>query len=121
MSRFLLSASLVALVACTTPAERCITNATEGLAEIDAEIAEAEANIARGYRLEERAINNVGMEFCSAQNNVKICVAGDHDIPPRQVPIDVAAEQGRLQALKNQRAAADARMQREIAACQSLT
>ncbi len=119
MSRTLLFAALVALVACTTPAERCISNATEGLAEIDAEIAEAEANIARGYRLADGAIDTVALDVCSGSGGVRICVGGTKEVPQRHIPINVTTESARLAALKNQRASMIARSERELAACQN--
>ena len=103
-----------------TPKERCISAATEDISAIDNAIIEAQTNIARGYRLEESAISTVGVNLCSRSGPVSVCLGGDKDIEPRKVPIDIAAEQARLAALQAQRATVIARMEREIAACQSL-
>jgi hypothetical protein len=115
----MLIAAVLALAACTSPVERCIANATRGLSEIDAQIAEAEANIARGYRLAD-GVATVGLDFCSSGDNVKFCVGGTRDLPQRRIPIDVEAEKARLAALLAQRERMAARAELEIAACQEL-
>ena len=121
MYRYLLIAAALGLTACATPQERCISAATQDISAIDNAIIEAQNNIARGYRLEDRAISTVGVNFCSSSGPINVCLGGDKDIEPRKVPIDVAAERVRLAGLQNQRAAIVSRMEREIAACQQLS
>ena len=121
MYRYLLIAAALGLSACATPKERCISAATEDISAIDNAIIDAQTNIARGYRTQDRAISTVGVNFCSKSGPVSLCLGGDKDIEPRKVPIDVAAERSRLAALQNQRAATVARMERQIDACRSLS
>ena len=118
---WLLTASFL-LFACTSPEERCIADAMEGLAEIDAEIAETQANLERGYRLQDRTIDTVGLKFCSPLgSNGSLCLGGTKDIEPKQVPIDRAAEQARLNQLLSQRNAMMDRANTQLEACRSLT
>ncbi len=121
MHRYLLIAAAIGLSACATPKERCISNATKDISAIDSAIAEAQSNIARGYRLQDRAVSTVGVNFCSKSGPLSVCLGGNKDIEPRKVPINVTAERARLAALRSQRSRTVDRMEREIAACSSLS
>lgn len=120
MYRHLLIAAALGLAACATPAERCISDATKGFTEIDAQIAEAETNLARGYAIADPVIDTVGVDVCSGSGNVRICLGGTHDVEGRHVPIDARAERARLAALRDRRAAMEVTAERQIAACQKL-
>ena len=117
MYRPLLIAAVIGLASCTTPEERCVAEASAGLSDIDAQIAEAELNLARGYRTLDPVIDTVSANFCSQSGNFTLCLGGDRELEGRRVAIDVASERGRLEALQNQRARMVERMEREIAAC----
>lgn len=120
MHRPILLVGAILLTACVDPRERCISNATHDLSQLDARIAEAEMNVARGYRLEDPVIDSIGAQFCTKTGNLSLCLGGDKEVAPRHVPIDLNAERSLLAALKNQRASQQVTMEREISACQSL-
>ena len=120
MHRPLLIAAALMLTACETPRERCIDNATKDITAIDAEIADVELSLARGYRIADSAIDTVGVRFCNGSGNVTFCLGGEKDIEGRRIPIDRATERARLASLERQRASTLARMDREIAACETL-
>ena len=120
MLRPILFAAALGLAACATPAERCISNATDDLSALDAEIAETQANIARGYRFDDSVNVTLGAEFCSSTGNVRLCLGGDKELPKRKIPINVSDERAKLASLERQRASRVERMERELAACQSL-
>lgn len=120
MHRYLPIAAALALSACASPQERCITDATKDLSGLDAQIAEAEINISRGYRVQDAAIDSIGVQACNQIGGVRICVGGEQEIQGRRIPIDVASERARLQALQTRRASEQATMERQIAACQTL-
>jgi hypothetical protein len=52
------------LLACGTPQERCIAGATRDLQVINGLIAETQANLARGYSLEEVVISRPTWVYC---------------------------------------------------------
>jgi hypothetical protein len=52
MSKRLVMLALVALAACGTPQEQCISRSTRDLRTVDRLIAETEGNLQRGYALE---------------------------------------------------------------------
>ena len=57
MIRATLIAAVLCLTACAAPKERCLLQAQPDLTEIDALIAETEANLDRGYALEQGPIS----------------------------------------------------------------
>ena len=95
----------VAVSACATSVETCRKNAFERVSMIDAEIAEIEATLDRGYRLNNRTVSTVGIGFC-AGDNLRFCAEGTQAIPPKAVPIDRAVEESRLRSLRASRNAA---------------
>ncbi len=54
----------LALMSCATPQERCISAATRELTVVNRLIAETQANIARGYSLEEVVISTPTWVYC---------------------------------------------------------
>ncbi len=119
MTRATLIAAVLCLTACATPHERCLARAQPDLTDIDALIAETDANIRRGYALEQRGISSVGVEFCSG-TTARICVGGQSDIPPKPVAIDPAAEARKLENLHARRIDLQAEAAEAMAACNGL-
>ena len=64
MTRFALLCLPFVLLACGTPQERCIAGATRDLQVINGLIAETQANLARGYSLEEVVISTPTWVYC---------------------------------------------------------
>jgi hypothetical protein len=54
----------LALMSCTTPQERCIASVTRDLTVVNGLIAETQANMARGYSLEEVVISTPTWVYC---------------------------------------------------------
>jgi len=120
MTRIAVLIALAALAACGTPEERCLRRATPDYSTIDAEIAETEANIARGYRVVP-SNTTVGLGLCTQSGPVNLCLDTSHDLPPRTEPVDVQAEKGRLAALRARRADMVATSQRAMEACRGIS
>lgn len=55
---------LLALVACGTPQERCISSNTREYRVLRSLLAESEANLARGYAWRERSVVRTQLETC---------------------------------------------------------
>ena len=64
MTRLALLCLPLFLLACGTPQERCIAGATRDLQVINGLIAETQANLARGYSLEESVISSPTWVYC---------------------------------------------------------
>lgn len=118
---------LTFLAACATPQEACIARATKDLRAVNELIATTEANLARGYAIEQEAYTS----FESYQCNVEI---GTKDGPrvitkwchrpatryrDKAVSIDPAAERRKLAGLKTKRTELIAQARREVAACKA--
>lgn len=126
MNRLLLTACLL-LAACATPQERCIAQASRDARVIDRLIAETEGNIARGYAFETEIVMRPDFVDCTppaTEENpdpaTQRCLV---DVPTEMrqpVAIDLAAEERKLQSLRERQAAIAAGMEDEIARCQAL-
>lgn len=123
----LILSSLVALTACGTPQEQCIGAVTRDMRVVDGLIAETEANISRGYAIEEtvqvrKQFVDCGFPQPTPENpnpRPEKCL---QDVPyeTRQaVAIDLNAEQAKLASLRAKRAAQGAAVGPQIAACQA--
>lgn len=98
------------LAACGTPQERCISSVTRDLRVVDRLIAETDANLRRGYGLQDVTVFHDVWTFCSVAQ-----VAGQPPAPPqmcwdsqpttyqRPVAIDLAAEKAKLSGLLTKR------------------
>jgi hypothetical protein len=64
MTRLVLLCLPLALMSCATPQERCISGATRELRVVNGLIAETQANLARGYSLEEVVISTPTWVYC---------------------------------------------------------
>lgn len=115
----------MALAACATPQEQCLSDATRD-ARVNARlIAETEANLARGFgvRVEERVRERNG--FCrgeteSGEQVVTRCEKVD--VRKVQVPValDLNAEQAKLRSLKQQQARLSERTRAATQQCRVL-
>jgi len=119
MYRLTLIAAVMALTACATPEERCIPRATPDFEKIDAEIAETQANIERGYRIEHSGVN-LGVDFCNQTGHASICVGGDRELTSGPIPINSRAEREKLRRLRAQRVEMQARLANDIRRCRGM-
>lgn len=117
---------LLALAACATPREACINDATRDLRQVNAFIAETQANLARGYALETRQEARVVRDICEGtirreDGTVDIirmpCERTELVDVDRPVPIDLTAERAKLASLLQQQAALERQSQAVIQAC----
>lgn len=123
----LILTSLVALTACGTPQQQCIGSVTRDMRVVDGLIAEAEANISRGYAIEEtvqvrKQFVDCGMPEPTAENpnpRPEKCLQEVPYETRRPVAIDLNAEQAKLASLRTKRAAQGASAAPQIAACQA--
>jgi len=99
----------LALAACETPHESCLSSASRDLTVVESLIRETQGNLQRGYALEEEQIVDVDRSFCRVERE-----DGDIDLVPcdrtevenvqRPVAIDLGAEQVKLESLQERRA-----------------
>jgi hypothetical protein len=64
MTRLVLLGLPLTLMSCATPQERCISDATRELRVVNGLIAETQANLARGYSLEEVVVSIPTWVYC---------------------------------------------------------
>ena len=111
--------AFVMLAACASQEDRCIKAAQADLTALDARIAQLETDIARGFRTAPNQTTvGVGVRVCSG-DNVRICVGGNRETPPRTVAVDREAEQRVLESLLVQRAEVQLRTASAISACRA--
>ena len=111
-------AALALMAACATPAQQCRIDATRDLRQLDTMIAQSRQDLARGYHLIERP-NPIqfGVFACFSPEDALFC-AGDDAFPRyRREPLNRPAEAAKLASLVAQRAAAEDRARRALAAC----
>ncbi len=117
------------LAACGTPQEQCIARNTHDLTVIDRLIAETDANIRRGYALEQVTISTPIWEQCSPvafdpkskkrPAPPKLCPEDQNQTITRPAAIDHSAEQRKLNSLIAKRQTLLQAAQPMIAACKS--
>ncbi|MEM1066425.1 MAG: hypothetical protein AAF771_00020 [Pseudomonadota bacterium] len=114
--------AVATLVACASPQERCVMNATEDLRVVNALIDETEANIDRGYAIEEELEPRVGLNVCTGRRgSFAFCTGTDFDTRERPVALDLAEEERKLASLIEKRQELEVRARRDIAACEAAT
>ena len=112
----------LALAACQTPREACISGATRQLSIIEGLIAETQGNLARGYAIDTRQEVRVRPDTCTIQlpdgteGRVRCedTTVVDIDVP---VAIDLRAEQAKLDSLLEQRARLQSQTQDAVQSC----
>lgn len=108
--------ALMALTACGTPQQQCISNATAEVRKLDRMIAEISGNLARGYAIEEQTIVTHDWAPCGfagprgpmwrpGPGDMDMCLEPDQEVIRRNVPIDPAVQSRMLQNLQARRAA----------------
>jgi hypothetical protein len=106
----------LALAACATPREQCISQATRDLRVLDSLVIETQGNLARGYALAEQQEVRTVRRTCRAQNSDGStfrypCDETETVSSTRPVAIDLNAERAKLNSLvqrqQQQRAVSD--------------
>lgn len=108
------------LSACSTPQERCVTGASEELRRLERLIAQTETDLARGYTIEQELRPGFELEFCHDVNgNFRWCNRHVTRVSEKEVAIDPAAEQRKLDALNARRDALLPGYGDELARCKA--
>lgn len=119
MRLVVLCLGLCLVAACASPQQRCVNQALSELRRLDALIAETEANLARGYRLDRVIETRPTLAPCPPGDPFIFCpgeVVRERDRP---VAIDPLAEARKLENLRTRRADAERRARAAHAACLS--
>ncbi|MGL6208687.1 MAG: hypothetical protein ACRC14_02515 [Paracoccaceae bacterium] len=105
MKRLVVLTLLVMLAACGTPQEQCISAATRDMRVVDRLIRETEGNRERGSGYEYITVLETDIVPCgTTENPGKTCLVRRPEQERREVAIDLAAEQRKLDQLKAKRA-----------------
>ncbi|MDB6179409.1 hypothetical protein PAF17_18145 [Paracoccus sp. Z330] len=118
----------VALAACGTPEERCISRNTHEYRAVNNLLSEVEANLARGYAWGERAVETDRLTQCRGYYTgpdgvygvyYRPCYVDSVDIVRYRIPIDPAAEQRKRDNLLERRQKLAAPAQAAVQACKA--
>lgn len=117
---------LIVLGACASQQDRCIENAVQERLVVEALITETEANIARGYALEDRIPTpGTSLRICSGFGlgnpaEFILCQVAQPNTPEqRPVAIDGAAERAKLATLRARHAQLVPQTTAAIAQCRA--
>ena len=107
MPRVILLLCCLALAACATPRERCISQVSRDLRVLNGLAAEAQGNLARGYAIEEREEVRVRRETCRGRNedgSTFTFRCDKTEVRTRRVPVSInlEAEAAKLRSLEDQ-------------------
>lgn len=115
---------LALLAGCASPQDTCIAQASKDLRGLDAAIAVAEGNIARGYAVENDVVAARGPVLCvgsvfggRVQAGVRQCSHAVLRNVERPQPLDIEAEERKLASMQARRASLRERTDSAIAAC----
>ena len=99
----------LALAACETPRESCLSSASRDLTVVESLIRETQGNISRGYAIERDQEVHVDRDFCRVEREdgsirLRPCDRTRVENVRRPVAIDLRAEQAQLDSLLERRA-----------------
>lgn len=118
----LLILPILALTACATPRERCISDANRDVYVLRNLISEARGNLARGYALEERRDVRTLSRICRGNNSdgstfTYPCSETETFTTTVPVSIDLDAEETKLQQLERRLVQAQSTSDQMVAQC----
>jgi hypothetical protein len=126
MKPYLAATILLALVACATPQQRCITKAAPDLPVLNRLIAETEGNLSRGYAFTEVEMEIPVWKLCRGDLTVgtgevsqSLCLETETTTSREPVAIDLTAEAAKLASMRARRDAIEAQAQPAFAQCQA--
>lgn len=113
---------LIALAACSTPRERCISGANRGIATVDRLIVETQGNIQRGFGLREVQDVRIVDATCRGENADGTefrfnCEETQTRTRQEPVTINIADERVKLAQLRDRRNALAAESQARVQQC----
>ena len=125
MYRALYLLPLLALTACETPREACVSNANRELSTLNGLVNETRLNIARGYAIGTRQQVRVVQDTCRTQSPEGVITTFSCDKTEivdvdQPVAIDLNAERAKLDSLLERQAQMQRQLQPVIAQCQAL-
>ncbi len=115
----------LAMAACATPREQCISDATRDTRVLSALITQTQGNLARGYALKQRQDVRTVLGACQGRNEdgssfFFSCEEVDTITTNVPVAIDLKAEQAKLQSLQERFVQAQAASNAAITQCIAL-
>ena len=122
MRPLLLVLPALALTACATPREQCISEASQQSRVLTALVAETRGNLERGYAIEDVQELQTVAATCEAEdssgNTIYFdCTQQETVTTQRPVAIDLNAESAKLDSLRERLAAVNATRDSAIAQC----
>ncbi|MDX8353915.1 hypothetical protein [Cognatiyoonia sp. IB215182] len=113
---------VLALAACATPREECIADATRDTKVLSQLINETQANLARGYAIEERQDVRTLQRSCRGKNDDGStfffpCNETETFTTTVPVAIDLRAEQAKLESLQERFTLAQASSDQAVLQC----
>ena len=126
MKPYLAAAFCLALMACATPQQRCITKAAPDLPVLNRLIAETEGNLSRGYGYAEVEMEIAVWKLCrvdltagTGEGSQSMCLETETTTSREPVAIDLTAEAAKLASMRARRDAIEAQAQPAFAQCQA--
>lgn len=113
---------LMALTACATPREQCISDVTRDTRVLSSLISQTQGNLSRGYALEERQDVRTRYRRCRGENDDGTiftfpCNKTETYTTSIPVAIDLNAERAKLQSLEEQFTVTQASANQAVAQC----
>ena len=120
MPKLFILCGLLALTACATPQQSCISQARGAVSSINRQIAVAEGNIARGYAIHKDWAKYTYVGVCTNSEGGEFpCEKSDRRWEETPVAIDVAEERRKVAGLKQRLNAVRAQAEAAVAQCQA--
>ena len=124
MKPYLAAPFLLALIACATPQQRCITKAAPDLPVLNRLIAESEGNLARGYAFADVEVEMDVWKLCRvdltpSEVGQTMCLETETTTTREAVAIDLTAEAAKLASMRARRDEIEAQAQPAFAQCQA--
>ena len=108
---------LLVLAACATPREQCEAGVDANIAGLKQAIAASEANLARGYGLQEEVTPRLRYGFCTRSGNIETCLKNEYVKKTVPVAIDLEEEQRKLAFAKARLAQEERKRSAALAEC----
>ena len=114
-------AALLVLSACQTPLEQCLSQADAPAADLRAQLAERNANLTRGYRLDQRIVTMPEFRLCAVPGSTQtvMCTEWVDTVHTQRTPIDPRVEAEAIALLERQLERAGRQAAQEARTCRA--